>query len=75
MDEMTRKDEETKESTSAAFKQIHYKMDENFRKLFEADHSTRQRLTVVEDKHTELEKNGTYCGKSSCTARKEARSS
>jgi hypothetical protein len=48
--------EETKESTSAAFKQIHYKMDENFRKLFEADHSTRQRLTVVEDKHTELER-------------------
>jgi hypothetical protein len=35
--EEQRQRDETKESTSAELRQIHQSMDENFRKLFEAD--------------------------------------
>jgi hypothetical protein len=54
--EQRRREAEEKESTRAELRQIHQSMSENFRRLFDADSVTKERLTVVEDKHTELEK-------------------
>jgi hypothetical protein len=51
-----KREAEEKESTRAEFRRIHQSMSENFGRLFDADSVTKERLTVVEDKHTELEK-------------------